>query len=501
MSVRRRGLAACAVLCSGLCALLPAQAQRWTEYTSDNFVVYTDLSEKRARNMIEEFEVFRDAVMMITGINSDGENSQLRVLMFRRKSDFGKLTTNRNVRGFFVDTFVGPRMIMGPGVGWTLDRQLILFHEYVHYLLDEYSSLRYPGWYQEGLAEVFGATEVKSKHITVGAVPEGRILALHAYKPLDVATLINPAGARESNFTSRFYATAWLFAHYVQIRTLSTEPELKAQTADYLSRYDAGEDEVTAFENAFGMSTRDMDRRLRSYARGRSVPAIRLPRPDIEVAIAMRPLTTNEEAFLLGDIAWRTRGDDVSAEFLADMEESEEGAARALSLLAVIRNHEGQVGETDRLVAAALDSAAEDGVVLRNLAHVELDRFSRSEEAGDDGAHHLQRAIELGNRAIAADPDETEAYRYLWQAYAASGESIDAARNMMAAYQRRSTNARLNLEIGSFLVAEGHPQLAMQFLEAVLDRAHDNGYRAEATRLLGELANPAADGVAEAEER
>ena len=54
-----------------------AELRKWSVYESENFSVYTDLTEKGARHLVEEFETFREAVFTLLGLPQRSENKRL----------------------------------------------------------------------------------------------------------------------------------------------------------------------------------------------------------------------------------------------------------------------------------------------------------------------------------------------------------------------------------------------------------------------------------------
>ena len=462
-----------------------AAARGWAEYRSPFFTVYSDESPKEARELLEKFELFRRFVILFTGVGSDIENDRLQIFMFRRKSDFAPLAGNPSIRGFYLSTDAGPRMVVGPGTSY-LDPTTVLFHEYVHYFLGEYSDARYPRWYNEGLAEVFGATEIKKNTVVIGAVPEGRDLALLHAGPLGVEALIDPLENVDSSiYASRFYATAWLFTHYLQIGTFETDSELKAQAADYLRRFASGEDSLAAFEASFGTEPNAMNAKLRQYRRSGNVPVISFPRPDLKTEIKERPLGDAETAFVLADIAWRLNEEQIALNYLADVD-PETHAGPALSLRAVLEHHTSDSDMVSDLEQAALDGEG-DSITLGNLAHLAWDRYEAARNANGDTDGLLDSVIRYGGKAVTLDPSNMEAHRFLWKAHAASGDTVSAVKSMVAAYQLHPSSVGLNYEIGGYLMQIDKPALARNFLEVVRDRTHSDERRREAAGLLEEV--------------
>lgn len=121
-----------------------AKLKDWSSYTSENFVIYTDAREGQATKLLEEFEVFRDVVLAVTGIPDQPGDHRLVIMMYSRKKEYSEISPSENVVGFYHHSDAGPRMVVGPGFG--MDTSVILFHEYVHHLMSQRMDINYPSW-------------------------------------------------------------------------------------------------------------------------------------------------------------------------------------------------------------------------------------------------------------------------------------------------------------------------------------------------------------------
>jgi hypothetical protein len=197
---------------------VPSVAYGWAEYRSDNFAIYTDLRPRAAESALKDLERFRIATLAVTGLPPRDENVRMQIVLFARSRDFNRFRPNRNVAAFYADTWAGPRMVIGAhrGVATTT---AYLYHEYVHYLLREHSDVRYPMWYDEGFAEVLASAEVRRDGVRIGSMNEDQhhLSWLRAFGPLPVAELLSPRKLRRRDDLSQFYASAWLFTHYLQL--------------------------------------------------------------------------------------------------------------------------------------------------------------------------------------------------------------------------------------------------------------------------------------------
>ncbi|TGD71797.1 hypothetical protein E4634_16920 [Mangrovimicrobium sediminis] len=470
----------------------------WYRYTSDNFIVYSDDSERRTLNMLREFEAFREVVMTITGLPRQPENSRMQIVIFDSLGEYNAVAPEQTL-GFFFESSAGPRMVVAPQSS-DLELTETLYHEYIHYLLNEHSDFNYPRWYQEGFAEFLSTAQIDDGRAIIGEAPSNRLPTLQRDKPVKVEDLIAPSDAEWDSifFVSRFYANAWLMTHYLQITGFTEEPALRQKLHDYLIRYDGGDHTVEAFEKAFGASAQDMDAQLKKY-RLKRVGVLGLAVPEYAGEIRKLELGDNQSLFLRASLAAELgRGDEV-LDYTGKRDDEAGGAAQLFALQAVELNHRDEIEEARASAEKALELAPDHIKVLEHLSHWEWDNYERALKNGEDGSAALERCLQYGQAAIAADPDDLGAYRYVWQAQQRRGENVAAAKTLMAAYQRAPSNSGINQAVGDFLLQIDKPQLARPFLQRVYNWSHSEETRKATAKKLARIDASAESGAAEEE--
>ncbi len=123
------------------------------------------------------------------------------------------------------------------------------FHQYVHQLIP-----LIPIWLNEGMAEYFGASEVKKgKVVRTGLIQHGRLSSLRAgikmgFKPLDFKKImLMSQGEFYGSSASLYYAQAWSMVHF-----FFSQPKLKQVLVDYLEALRKRQSPKQAFEATFG---------------------------------------------------------------------------------------------------------------------------------------------------------------------------------------------------------------------------------------------------------
>ena len=461
-----------------------AVAEDWTAYTSENFTILSDEREQDVMPMLERFELFRSLVLQVLDVPRIPENEKLRIFMFAQRSEFIRASGMGGAQGVFYHDIYGPRMIVSAEIR-SADVQATLFHEYVHYLANRHSTVNYPRWYSEGLAELIGSVEFRETSVVVGAPSE----LIRIGDPLDsgdgnrfrstpVAQMID-LDSRDSPYG--FYATAWLMVHYFLVDSLDEEPQRVAQIQDYLLQVDAGEDPVMAFEASFGISTEDMDARLQAHSDSRDFKALSFPRNDYSGSVSRTVLDPDEAWHMLGDFAAEVGQNKGAHHYLDEVDASSPSplSLRVKATRAVVYGHDQQFADADVLIEEILESDPSDSIVLGDIAHVYFDRYMAIRESDTELAPQmLDLSLQFGANALRQDPDNLEAIYYLGLALEASGEYSLAAQILLRGYQISPTVRNLNLALARMGLRLGETDVALDFISRVYSASHSDEYRA-----------------------
>jgi tetratricopeptide (TPR) repeat protein len=466
-----------------LALVVPVPGHAWSEYRSTNFAIITDMRPAAAEDLLRDFERFRIAALAVTGLPLRPENTRMQIVLFARAGEFDPLRPQRETAAFYADTLAGPRMVIGAARSPRQTRPY-LFHEYMHYLLRERSDLQYPMWYDEGFAELLASAEVRRGDVRIGRMDmQHHVSWLRHNSVLPVAVLLNPPPPRRRDDDTAFYASAWLFTHFLQLGAQRDKRDLKPLVREYLRRFDANQDPVALFEDIFSMDVAEMDAQLRAYQQRARYSVLTVNVPAYGSEITRTRLPEPERAFVLGDLAFQLGHHSVAAGYVSGIVASDAESARALSLRAVLA-HPDDSAASRAMIESAITAAPDDARVLSNAARVYYHDYERLRESGVVDRPILARSIDHGLRAKAFDPESLEPNEYLWAAYAALGESVEAVRWMMDAFQLNPTSVRLNCIIGVYLALIDEPAHARSFLQRVLTWSHDYELRGRVTALL-----------------
>ena len=479
MFARRRFCSRSLALLFSVLTSSTAFSAEWYAVTSDNFTVYSDASPDDTKALVEKFEIFRVSALSVLGLRDEPDKQRLLIMVYDNARDFGRISP-KNAAGFYYDSIFGPRMLMR-SIGGD-DDQSVLFHEYVHFLMNQRSTFNYPRWYAEGLATVLMTTQIEDS-ILVGNPPlyAGRAIAL-GFRPTVHGVVTGTVAAEDG-----FYLTAWLLSHYVSLGDRTR----RQQTTDYLRRYDAGEDPVAAFEASYGISTTGMDAELAAYSRRGKLNALRAPRQAYSGSLSTRALEQDEAMLLLADIAVEVDELEAAHHYFKQANMSDAASpfrAKLVARRSIAYIHEPNAGEGDKLINPLLEEGSEDPQVLGDIAHYAFDKFVeiKTGRSTGDAAVDLERAIEYGVRAVEGDGANLEAQYYLGLSYEAAGRLQKAADALLAGYDV-SPSPRLNLALARVLIKGGQHELASVLLSRMMNVSHADEWRSGVHEVIADL--------------
>lgn len=474
------------------------QAQQWAKYETQNFTVYSDRTESVVNELVEELEIFRIIAMLQLGLPvEESTNQKLKVIMFGSNREFRSVAQSRNIAGFFTYAYGEPRMVMGPsGRGGEFAKEL-LFHEYTHFLTFEHSSgFTYPRWYVEGIASVIGATVIERDSVAVGRRPA----SARAVDNFGSLRLIDVLQNRQRNndsadFEWRFYGTSWLLTHYLQIHGLANDRELGGKTRDYLARYHEGQDSVEAFEEVFGPLD-EFDRVIASYARQSRLPVLNWTKPEISLQMTKHAISDTEKGYVIGELLYSLGQEDLALEYLSSSDATLEYSGEAISLKAVILNHDTTTTDlASKLAEEAVGIANLSARALGNLAHYEVDSYRRFKEAGEEtnASVRLERAKEYAESSLAKDRTEFSALWYTAGILIENDQLEEALEMLVAAWDAHPANYNVRLQITKLLLRLGDVESAKPIVRSLIGAIHDPQMSQRLAELAAQLDNGEVD--------
>jgi hypothetical protein len=244
-----------------------AVAGEWHRYENKYFIGFSDANEDRARELLDDLEAFRAAFSQIANVEIPSDAPKTEVLIVRKKGDFKKLTSNRNVAGFMLKRNDAALIVL-PAAGDLDWGKTVIRHEYGHALL-HYKPLSYPSWYAEGFSELCTTIELSDdrQSFSVGEIPDRAVA--HRRPSYDWDDLVsddfNPHKITGLRDGSSAYAQAWMLVHYT---TLGDDFKNAPRLQKYFDALTRGQPSAEAFKDVFGMTASELwSSKLKDYMR------------------------------------------------------------------------------------------------------------------------------------------------------------------------------------------------------------------------------------------
>lgn len=389
----------------------PAHAD-WRRAESEHFIVYSDGSERSLRDYTVKLERFEALLRSRFGESASTEFRKLPVYLVNdgQALRVAQPALPEGITGYY---WSGDNDIFAILVRGRDDD--ILLHEYSHHFMAQRNDGQYPGWLREGFADYFATATVSDRGKATFAFPNpGRLQALQTRSWLAMDRLIQARGSfaiTDRDERGMYYSQSWLLTHWIL-----ADAARVAALQKYLLAINAGENHVSSWREAFGMTPEETGTALRAYARGRIYYAeVELPplNPSIDVTAmtpawddvilplidARNPRRTGVDGPALLETlraaAVRHPDDPLALTALgrAEKQWGEEQAAEA-ALAAALERDPRQV-EASLLIAAILTERADD-----------LDDPAARTAARRQAQGHLAQALE-------ADPSDYRIYHAL----------------------------------------------------------------------------------------
>lgn len=231
------------------------------ELRSENFVLKGDISEREAKRIVKDLEIFRLSLFKMLKQVPRPEKRPVEIYAFRNVTRFQKVVNNRSVGGVYTRKGDRAVFVLNAQGGFKQGdpARKTAMHEYVHHIISAYTNQVFPRWYNEGYANFLANFKIKSNKFIIGA-PD-RNYAFYArngdWIPMDM--LIGSvrhypfkSGSKSSSqkaIQTAFYAQSWL-----AVTMMQTNPDYARQSNDYLQRLNKGEESLAAFKAAFNMT-------------------------------------------------------------------------------------------------------------------------------------------------------------------------------------------------------------------------------------------------------
>jgi len=454
----------------------------WVEVRSGNFIVYSEVGEEAPRRIIEQLETFR--AFVIDHMQLEGMDNPLpfRIVLLRNSASLQAIVPERGIFGMYQATYQGGLALVdvsaraedgtstleviytpsGPLYRKETGMRFVsidgVLHEYVHHLLANDTTRRYPLWFNEGYAEYLSTFHLGAGgRAVIGAPPMHRVQALQQARWMPLEVLFRVQGYETAHGYGDLYAQAWAVVHYM----MST-PERAGQTDTFLDLLADNQGIEMAFEAAYGMALKDMSAKARSMVRahGKRVRSIRveMDAPVFTVA-AGRMLPADEVETLVADMLMNFPGkNDVARQHLTRALSLNETNSHARAVLAGLERVSGRYQVAADLLSVSDSLVGESSEILTQWGHLYIDQaIDAVKLARDTMPPLLAKGRQYYERALAIDENNAEALVGLGRSYLLSGPNNNGRgfTALFKAYDLLPTNMETQLMLGHMYITSG----------------------------------------------
>lgn len=413
--------------------LAPAATHaEWYEARSANFIVYSEGSERDARDFAVKLEQFHYVLRIYHGIRTPPSPNRLRVFLLPTLGAVGRMVGSNLVAGYYVSDargqfLVGTRSspahssdIRSGRDETVIDPESILLHEYSHHFMHYYFPATYPTWYQEGFAEFWGATRFLPNNVVeVGRPVNYRFGSFQAGRWLSAGQLLAAQNYGDVPEVDLLYAEGWLL-----VRHTFENRERRQQLQRYLTLINGGRSYSDAAAEAFGDLQR-LNSELFTYAGRSRFNVLQLPFRELPVGeIVLRTLRPAEQALLEYEVRL-AQGSISHREIGAFAGEVRRIAARfpddpfALALLTEVERLAGNLDAAATVATRWTTAAPDDGRALMYQALLQIDRL-RAAPSTDQAAWTAARR--LLSRANQLTPNNPLILEAIYDGFAAQSQ-------------------------------------------------------------------------------
>ena len=414
----------------------------WVEVRSPHFTVITDAGEERGREVVSHFEKMR----AVFGAFMDAPNlslpAPLQIVAFRNTKEMRR----------FVPLWGGKPVDMMGYFHQSGDCGVILldlsvknypqtaFHEYAHQLLNANTSVQTQPWFDEGFAEYLSTMTVRNGEVELGAAHKKDWKIARHKRLLSTAELLEvrqDSAIYNQNGEARnvFYGQSWLMVHYL------FDSHSLSDAFQYFTSISQGTvNTEDAFQQAFGMSTREFDEKLREYARHKHLETSKVGVADgvNPAAYQVRALGAADAEAALADVHLHSPDyDDQAVREFDSVLKRDPNQAVALRGLGYAYLQDRDFGRAAEFLKRAERLNPEDARVHYYTALCIKEAASGTGRPENSDISRMQRELE---KVLTLEPDYAAAYELLGLTYEWQGNSDKSGEAMKRAAELNPRN-------------------------------------------------------------
>ena len=424
----------------------------WCVTAGPHFELVSDLRKRKARALAASLDRFRVAASALLpgppAAGHAGVNGRpgLRLLAFKRASDFVALFEFPRIAGFSQPSLDQSLLVFGPSADGY--RDTIAFHEYTHHLLHTRVALNLPVWYEEGFASYAATLDVADGVVTAGRGPHGLLRHLLAKPGTGLEEVI---GERyrldwQRHDLSNIYVLSWGVVRFLLHAPRPNGERFAADVGGLLEAIDRGTPSTVALQESLGVDVAGLRDLMRDYY-GRlgdgPPPVFRFPLPpQPPTEFSYECLSEHDRRLVLADAVARHRPAQAATLFRAVLADEPRHAAALVGLSRVQADEAEALATAEAAVAAAPgDAAAQVRLAEARIANCQAD-------AGDACDDAWAAAAAACRRALALDSGRADAVYCLGLAFLRGDKLAEALLHLREALWRAPWSLRVHYHLG-----------------------------------------------------
>lgn len=466
------------------CATGLLHERAWLALETPHFQIASALSAKDTGQLARDLESFHGATEFLMGASGAMRSPRTSVYAYDGRGIVRPFAV-RGSSGYFLPSLRGGVIVLRTGGGWRGDANPTLRHDFAHWLFRQRDGLARPLWYDEGFARLASTTEVKDGGAQLGVSHDVQLLRDEVWIPISRLVRMRDLEKVTNRDRRVFAAESWALVHYLY---LAKERPIRgrARMRHYFDLIEASSKPESAFLDAFGTPTGELQSRLTTMIRGNvfGSMSIRSEMPWEGDSPPMRPLPQDEANTRLG---WLSI-------VLGRPEQARAYFERAVALRPDSTHANLGLGAVDKLLARweeakphfarALSTGADDPIVQLEVGGYYHARAGQSADASIR-AELARLARSHYEKSLALDGGIAETHAVLGASYLLPGEDAsEGLPPLLRAQQLLSASLEIELLIANLKVALGLTVEGRRRAVGVYSRTHSNDLAAAAQRVL-----------------
>ena len=471
-----------------------AAADTWSAVRSKNFTVIGNGSEKHLRQVASRLEQFRVVFASLFPDSRINSAVPTTVVVFKDDGSFKPYKFKHQEAGYFqAGEDVNYIALTGERASDTQPFRII-FHEYVHLMVNNMMGATAPLWFNEGLAEFYSTFDIiNERSVLLGDLIPQHVNNLRGRDLLPLRTLFavdyTSPYYNESNKMNLFYAESWMFMHYL---LQADGQKHRPQLTRFVDLLRAGAKLDEAFQQAFQMSVESVEKDFRNYiqiAKFMGASFTFEQRLDSSPELQTALLSEADAHAYLGDLLLHThRLQEAEAE-LQQAVALDDKSVLAHTALGMMRIRQGQMNDARPHLAKALKGNAENYLLHYYYAYALSDLNMNEHRIVSNYPADVAETMRLElNKTIALKPDYAESYWLMGFVNLVRNEQIDESIDLLRkGLAITATNHRVLFMLAQLYMRKDRFAEARELLLPIAQTSSDADLRDQAVRLSAAL--------------